>query len=58
METKEQTMDRFSVKTLGRIISSSRSTDLVDLSMINFILYFIYRDSLVYIVRLKLCVEF
>lgn len=56
METKAQTMDRFFIK----VMPGWNSFSLCDtgLSKINFISQFLYRDSLVYFVRLQPCVEF
>ena len=56
METKAQTMDRSFIK----IIPGWNSFSLCDtgFSKINLISQFIYRDSLIYIVRLQSCVEF
>ena len=56
METKTQTMDRSFIK----IIPGWNSISLcdTDFSKLNLISQFLYRDSLVYIVRLQSCVEF
>ena len=56
MKTKARIMDRSFIK----VILGWRSFSLFDtnLSKINLTLQFLYKDSLVYIIRLQPCVEF